>query len=172
MFSTPNKLTGRARPLALWLLFTSTAIASPADASSAMSPVTVLFESSSCGSDNASLEWISDAARLEAVRASLVAAGTAAPAPAAIDPTVQPVLLLSMGTQPTPGYRVSPGPDLPHSAGNTLLVPMRWSQPPAGLMLPQVITTPCVLFSVASGDYGRIEIIDQHGQPRLSAQRP
>ena len=172
MFSTLIHLGGRARPLALWLLFGSTAIASPAHASHPMSPVTVLFQSDYCGSDSASLEWITDPSRLEAIRANLAAPGARPPALPDIDPGSQPLLLLSMGSQATPGYRVSPGAPLPSIKGNTLRVPMHWSQPPAGLMLPQVITYPCLLFSVADGAYTRIELIDQKGQPRLSAIRP
>lgn len=172
MFSILNRPICRARVLLPWLLLVSVAMASSAHASNAMTPVTVLFESSDCGSESATLEWLSDAARLQAIHATLASSGGAPPALPAIDPGAQPVLLLSMGTQPTPGYRVSPGAELPHSDADTLMVPMRWSQPPPGLMLPQVITTPCLLFSVANGNFNRIEIIDQQGKARLSATRP
>jgi len=162
----------RAATLVAGILLSSAAFAAPAQVDNPMHPVTVLFSSNQCGSDSDSLEWVTDPARLEVIRAALAAPGAAPPPLPTIDPATETVLLLSMGTQPTPGYQVSPGAELPTNEGRILRIPMHWRQPPAGVMLPQVITTPCLLFSVASGDYDRIDIIDQQGQLRLSANAP
>jgi len=145
--------------------------ASQAIASPTMPPVTVLFEGAYCGADNEALEWVTDQHRLDTIRN---AAHSQAPT-GTVFPTVKlsetAVFLLSLGTRPTPGYRT-----IPDEAGNldgtTLTVTLHWQQPPEGMILPQVITTPCLLFSVPDGNFDQLRLIDQHGMQRLSVPRP
>jgi len=149
------------------LSITSNAIADPA-----MKPATEIFAGSRCGSDAKALEWITDTVRLDTLRSHLAEQAPANEPLPTIDLVTESVFLLSMGTQPTPGYRVSPAPSAPKLDGNTLTISMHWRQPPEGLMLAQVITTPCLLFSVENGDYQQLQIVDQNGQQRLTASRP
>lgn len=156
----------------LLMVFGVLSINSNAIAGPAMKPATEMFAGSRCGGDAEALEWITDTDRLDAIRDQLVKQSPVDKPLPTINLATDSVFLLSMGTRPTPGYGVSLTPTAPQLSGNTLTLDMHWRQPPEGLMLAQVLTNPCLLFSVDNGDYQQVRILDQNGQQRLTASRP
>jgi len=141
----------------------------PLSANPTAAAVTVLYQGAHCGRDAEALVWISDPQQLAAM------GNQAAPAPdlPAIGTGESALFLLSIGSRPTPGYGVMPmaAPGI-SSDDTSLTIPMRWLQPPEGMMLSQVITTPCLLFSVPDSGFAQLQLVDQDGKKRLSASRP
>lgn len=89
---------------------------------------------------------------------------TQAPAPS-VDFTRESVLLLEMGSQPTPGY----GMELRRAEfeQGALEVHVRWVAPSADAILPQMLTSPCIVVKVPRTDIDTVRVIDQHGAVRV-----
>ena len=77
------------------------------------------------------------------------------------------ILRINMGQQANLGYSL----DYQGGAtlkGDTLLIPIHWNQPQAGMMYAQMIVEPCLLLSIPRQGYANIKIIDQDGRLRWS----
>ena len=151
-------------------LAATTAAEPPPPPGAAANRATTLYQNVHCGGE-AGLEWIADSERLEALNTELGQhrLEDSPPTFAAVTPNTQ-VLLLRMGVQPTPGYGATPGDTRLSPDGHDLVISVDWHSPPEGLLLPQMITTPCVLFAVAEGPYTRVKLLDQDGTPRGQAE--
>ncbi|UCD27336.1 MAG: protease complex subunit PrcB family protein [Planctomycetota bacterium] len=77
------------------------------------------------------------------------------------------VLLITMGQKPTGGYLLDLAKRSADVKSATAILPLVWFKPPPGAILPQVITSPCILLSLPKGDYSRIQVMDQTGRIRL-----
>ena len=80
------------------------------------------------------------------------------------------VLLISMGVQPTAGYRLNflPSAHRVVLRGRTLQVGLAWEEPPADSIQAQVLTHPCLLLQVPRQSFNRVEVFDQSGTIRLA----
>ncbi|MHC4458783.1 MAG: protease complex subunit PrcB family protein [Planctomycetota bacterium] len=87
--------------------------------------------------------------------------------PARVDFSRERVLLVTMGQRPTAGYQldlIKPSVDIIADTASLHLV---WIKPPPDAILPQVVTSPCILLALPKGNYSRIEVLDQTGRMRL-----
>lgn len=66
------------------------------------------------------------------------------------------LVIVTLGQKPTAGYSV--GLERAAQEGTTLKLEMRVNQPAPGMMVAQVITSPCVVLAVASGGWQRVEV--------------
>lgn len=90
----------------------------------------------------------------------------------AVDWSREGVLFVTMGTKPTGGYQLQLGQKNVIITNGFAFVKLVWVEPPAGAMLPQVITSPFVMIILPKTNYSRIHIIDQKGQKRLEVFLP
>ena len=69
----------------------------------------------------------------------------------------QRLYLLAQGSKPTPGYGFTVLADKALIEDKTLYLPIRFTEPDKGMMMAQVITSPCLILGVdKSGDFQRI----------------
>ncbi|MBT8342910.1 MAG: protease complex subunit PrcB family protein [Desulfatitalea sp.] len=77
-------------------------------------------------------------------------------------------LWISMGRRPTGGYRLAlMRPTVPVRNG-TADIQVQWRRPPAGVLLPQVITAPCLVLKVPKSGIRTLRVIDQDNQTRFT----
>lgn len=84
-----------------------------------------------------------------------------------VDFSREEVLLVAMGQKPTTGYQLQLHRSKINISGDTAVLSLAWIEPPPGAILPQVITSPCILIALPIGNYSRIYILDQKEQKRL-----
>ena len=134
--------------------------------------VDLLVQGSFCqpGSTEPSMALITDD---DAYRSAYRQTGKDIPDNAAIAPGVDfnrfDVVAVYMGSRSTAGYRVG----LASSAANVgenneLYLPVSWAEPPEGVLLAQVMTSPCMLVSIQKGAYSAIHAIDEQGGIRIT----
>lgn len=125
-----------------------------------------------CGPDlqQATALWIDDAADL-ATRFQRMSG--AASDPPVVDFEHHGVLLITMGEQPTAGYRLNflPERHRVELRGRTLRVDLAWETPPPESMQAQVLTHPCMLLQLPRRSFNRVRVIDQEGTVRVSVAR-
>ena len=95
------------------------------------------------------------------------------PDSAAIPPTVDfdrfDVLAVYMGSRSTAGYRVGLASGAANvGENNELYLQVSWTEPPEGVLLAQVMTSPCMLVSIQKGAYSAIHAIDEKGSIRIT----
>lgn len=73
-----------------------------------------------------------------------------------VDLQSEQLVIVTLGQKPTAGYSVGLA-DVAQD-GSTLKLNMRVSQPAPDMMVAQVITSPCVVLAVTSGDWQRVEV--------------
>jgi hypothetical protein len=126
-----------------------------------------LHASASCGSEQASLRPVADAAALARIVNAADTLGTP-PKAIAVDFTQRAVFQLSMGQQPNTGSGLAV-----HSGSvdaSRLTVNVQWQLPEPGRMYAMRATQPCVVFSLPRGDYRSARVLDQHGQQKLAVE--
>jgi hypothetical protein len=87
--------------------------------------------------------------------------------PPSVDFSREGILFISMGQKPTGGYLLDLAKPSAEIIADTAILHLEWFKPPPGAILPQVITSPCILLSLPKGDYSRIQVMDQTGRIRL-----
>ncbi|MEZ5543211.1 MAG: protease complex subunit PrcB family protein [Pseudomonadota bacterium] len=115
--------------------------------------------------------WLDTPASLQSAyrdmtRHSLGANTLPAPVP---DFAAYGVLQVFMGQQPTGGYQLRllrPNLEL-HATAATVRI--EWLSPPPGAILPQLVTSPCLLLAVPRGAYHTLTVTDQAGRIRANA---
>jgi hypothetical protein len=84
-----------------------------------------------------------------------------------VDFKLERVLFVNMGQKPTGGYQLALAKPSVDIIADTAILHLVWFKPPPDAILPQVITSPCILLSLPKGNYSRIEVLDQSGRMRL-----
>jgi hypothetical protein len=84
-----------------------------------------------------------------------------------VDFSREEVLFVAMGQKPTAGYQLQLHQNKIIITNEAAVLSLAWIEPPAGAILPQVITSPCILVALPMGNYSRIYILDQKEQKRL-----
>ncbi|MFO8141282.1 MAG: protease complex subunit PrcB family protein [Marinobacter sp.] len=77
------------------------------------------------------------------------------------------LVIVTLGQKPTAGYSV--GLDSASRENKTLKLVMTVTQPAPGMMVAQVITSPCVVLAVADEGWQRLEISGLTEQPMVKA---
>ncbi len=138
--------------------------------------VDVLFTSQQCGrtETESTANWITDTAQLaqtyQAFKRS--AFGGASTIPPAIDFSRDVVVLVTMGQRPTLGYGLVLSDAVAKIVEGHVEVVLEWREPSKGMMVGQMLTSPCVLIKLERGDYREVWIKDTQGQRRIVATKP
>jgi len=131
-------------------------------------PVQLVFRDSQCRSDDPKIDLIADSQALRQWWRPLGARSL----PATAVPTVLDeidlekniLLIISMGTRPTSGYGIRLAEDVATVEGMSLSVRTVWQSPEAGLLVAQVLTSPCTAIRVPAAPYKQVRIMDQNGE--------
>jgi hypothetical protein len=75
-----------------------------------------------------------------------------------------------MGQKPTGGYGLAMSEEVAYVSNGTAVLRLSWIEPSQGAILPQVITSPCILIKLPSDSYWRIHVLDQHGHLRAQVR--
>lgn len=87
-----------------------------------------------------------------------------------IDFSSNAVLFISMGQKNTGGYAIRlAGKDVVVKNATASVV-IDWLTPSPGAMTMQVLTNPCLLFSIPLADYNIVELVDQYRKVRASLE--
>lgn len=101
----------------------------------------IVARSDQCGTNQADVRLLKDATEASEVTGEAVRGG--------VDPEREALVLITLGTRPTPGYEVTPGqPDQGARDTDTFQLPIDYKEPPSDAILPQVLTTPCAVIAV------------------------
>jgi hypothetical protein len=92
--------------------------------------------------------------------------------PPSVDFSREGILFVSMGQKPTGGYLLDLVKPSVGIIADTAILHLEWFKPPPGAILPQVITSPCILLCLPKGDYSRIQVMDQTGRIKLQVKLP
>ena len=131
-------------------------------------PVQVVYRGSHCPAVQPGIQLIRDAAswaEWQRQRQQMFFSASNEPEDEAADLDFGQVsvIVISMGQKPTPGYSV----EVPESSGMlqgaSLTISTVWQQPPAGAILPQVLTSPCVAITVRAAQYSTVKVENQNG---------
>lgn len=162
-----------SRSISLWLTVLLAGCAS-GHVSNPPLPAQVLYNGLRCGDDLAqpAARWIDDRDML-AQRYSAIGSATGKDSvPPALDFKHHGILLISMGSEPTTGYRLNfLHSDWARLHGSTLQVKLTWQSPDPGGQQAQVITHPCLLLQLPNTDFNKIQILDQDGTVKLTTGR-
>lgn len=80
------------------------------------------------------------------------------PIPYLVDFRSMNVLVLEMGYRPTAGYSLSINESEIRVKNNEALVIGQWDEPPGDSVQAQVVTSPCVIFTLPKGNYSRVTV--------------
>ena len=135
--------------------------------------VVSLFASLDCGgvAEEAGATWVKDEAEYQVMLQKIMASqpgGASGLAP--VDFSRQGVLCLAMGYKPTAGFSLSlASGDLSVDHG-TATLRVTWNEPPAGALVPQMLTSPCLLVRLPRAGFSRVRVVDQSGRERMTGQ--
>ena len=131
---------------------------------SSVLPVTIVVSSAQCNLGDRELNGRflvdeADAAQLlqRVVRPRF---GVDAALPNELDFTRQRAVVISLGAKPTPGYGLDVAATAVIDEG-VLMLDVTLTSPPPGRMLPQVITTPCVVLALPKDGYQWLALVDK-----------
>lgn len=136
------------------------------------SAVEVIYKGVSCPSEEAEahVRWITSRDALESVWQAIHRSrvGLAVPSVPDVDFTSHGVLLVHMGTKTTGGYAIELADATFAVKEQAATVSVDWLVPPSDRVVPQVMTTPCLILKLIKGDYKRIDVVDRKGIVRVS----
>ena len=117
-----------------------------------------------------SVRWLSTDAEYRAAlaRADGALLGKARPPPT-VDFEKDGVLLVEMGRRPTAGHELALATDHVATEDGVGVVRVEWTEPVAGALVAQVVTSPCLFVAVPRGGLRELKVVDQHEVDRGSA---
>lgn len=128
-------------------------------------PLTVFFNSGQCDCKESSLQvkLLDDDAQLSDFleQNSISTIGPDKVERQYIDFSKNAAVAIWMGRKPTAGYRLTLEKAFAEIKADTAYITVNVKVPRADAVLPQVITSPCLLIVLPRGRYGFIEILDQ-----------
>lgn len=133
--------------------------------------VRTLYSSVGCDtrSEQAAATWLDSPQAFAAAYRRLSRSRLEAGAPPEVNFDSHGVLLVEMGRQNTGGYRLLLADPHLFMAGGRAQLHVAWLEPEAGAMVPQVITSPCLLLEIPKGDFSAVQVVDQAGRLRATA---
>ncbi len=139
----------------------------------ALPSVDMLYASQQCGFAQATprVTWIDNALQLEASIKKVqrnTLGGKSINFPK-LDFKHEIVLLVEMGRQATLGYQIklSEADSLTVKQGKVQLT-LDWVQPPAGSIVAQIVSSPCLLLKLERGNYMSVQILNRQGIVKAS----
>lgn len=127
----------------------------------------VIYTSAHCnsGEKRVTVSWISGPETLRLAmgggRGPVLGAERAAPP---IDFRAEGVLRVGIGLKTSAGYGFDKKEVVACIENGTATVRLALTTPPAGALVAQVLTDPCLLIRMPRGNYSRILVVDQQGQ--------
>ena len=79
------------------------------------------------------------------------------------------ILIIQMGQQPTGGYELTLASTTATVNRGVAIVSVEWHRPKVGAIVPQVISSPCLILKMPRQGLKSIDIIDQEGHLRARA---
>ncbi|MBJ6137196.1 protease complex subunit PrcB family protein [Marinobacter litoralis] len=119
-------------------------------------------QSAHCGLTGPGVAYVDSAGELESlleVRGQNMSTGVIRQ----VDFTQEQLIFVTLGQKPTAGYSL--GLAEVSQEKNTLKLRMDVKAPAPGMMVAQVITSPCVVLATAGGNWDRIEVTGVTDQP-------
>ena len=135
--------------------------------------VEVLYRDQQCGLPQAQTRWLRTQPEYHSLFRELrqsYMGDQALPPP--VDWSEYGVLLVAMGQKNTGGYGLALDGAGAALSDGVLGITLQWREPQKGMMVTQVLTSPCILLKVPKSGFDRIEIKDQSGAIRLSSVTP
>ena len=133
--------------------------------------VRLLFKGDQCGTNrlNPHAIWIEDPDQIQKmlIRLTKYTIGAQQDLSSRIDFSREGILILAMGQKPTGGYGLELNREFAALSDDTAVLSVSWIDPPADAILPQVITSPCLMLILPKGPYSQIQLLDQDAHPRL-----
>jgi len=155
----------------LWVLC-SCASSNGTESTGQVLPAEVLYTDPYCG--NAAIRpavtWIATPQELTRLYAGFNSQQRSV-APPPVDFSEAGVLFIAMGQRPTAGYGLDFAQGAVQQRQEMLDITLNWQEPPAGYLLAQVVTAPCLLLKVPAVSFETYQVLDQAGQVRLTGSR-
>ena len=79
------------------------------------------------------------------------------------------ILIIQMGQQPTGGYELTLASTTATVTRGVAIVSVEWHRPKVGAIVPQVISSPCLILKMPRQGLKSIDVIDQEGHLRARA---
>ncbi len=122
-----------------------------------MVSLTALGNSTQCDEPKMAVDWLKDLSQHSHFNRSIPLQSN------------QQLLLVSMGIQPSSGYRLTLADQTAQLEKGILHLQLQWHSPAPGQMNAQVITQPCLLLSLPKQHYQGVNIYDQQGKLRIKS---
>jgi len=122
-----------------------------------------------CGgeAEETSATWITEEGAYRVVLQKMMARQPGGAGPAPVDFSRQGVLRIAMGYKPTAGFSLGLADGEVTVDNGTATVRVTWNEPPAGALVPQMLTSPCLLVRLSRTGFSRVRVVDQDGRQRL-----
>ncbi len=137
-------------------------------------PIQVAYRDSQCMKERAIIEPIHNTTVLtdwwQTLARQQIPAKPLPQSLGAIDFDRSAVFVLSMGSQPTAGYGIDLHSDRATVQRESLTIPAGWQEPPADTMVVQVVTSPCIVFTVPAKQYQTVIVRDRQGNTLVEAR--
>lgn len=119
--------------------------------------LTSIYASNSCGITEQQIEQLNSASELAAFFSALPRGfSEKAVAPPDIDFEKEVVFLYALGERPNNGYGIEQYEDFALVKEGALHLPIRIQQPDADRLYPQMVTTPCELFTLSKTPFSSV----------------
>jgi hypothetical protein len=133
--------------------------------------VRLLFKGGQCMTNrlNPHAVWIEDPDQFKKTYARLTkhTIGAQQDLSPRVDFSREGILIVAMGQKPTGGYGLELNREFAVISEDTAALRVSWIDPPKGAILPQIITSPCLVIILPKGPYSQIQLLDQDAHPRL-----
>jgi hypothetical protein len=133
--------------------------------------VRLLFKGGQCNTNrlNPHAIWIEDSDQFKKTYARLTrhTIGTQQDLSSRVDFSREGILIVAMGQKPTGGYGLELNREFAVISDDTAVLRVSWINPPKDAILPQIITSPCLVIILPKGPYSQIQLLDQVAHPRL-----
>lgn len=84
-----------------------------------------------------------------------------------VDFSREGLLIVAMGQKPTGGYGLELNHEIAVVSDDVAVVSVSWIEPQKDAIVPQVITSPCLVIILPKGSYSQIRLLDQNVHLRL-----
>lgn len=138
--------------------------------SQAMVEAVSLLAATDCGEEASepAANWIGEEEAYQAVLQKISSRRPEAAAGLApVDFSRQGVLCINMGFKPTAGFSLSLAAKEVTLDKDTATVRITWNEPPPGALVPQMLTSPCLLVRLPRAGYSKVRVVDQAGRQRI-----
>lgn len=125
-----------------------------------------LFAGLDCGgeADEPGAQWIGDEAGYKVVlekNMSWQAGGES------VDFSRHGVLSIHMGFKATAGFSLGLASGKVTLDNGTATVRITWNEPPPGALVPQMLTSPCMLVRLPKAGFAKVRVVDQDDRQRM-----